>query len=157
RNMAFHAEGRNGSPGSPPGTGAEPLAIVGIGCRFPGPADSPASFWEILRDGRDCTSEVPPDRWIAEHYHDPDPRRLGKLCSPRGGFLPHVDRFDALFFGISPREAEVIDPQQRLLLELAWEALEDAGLPAERLAGSRAGVFVGLSTFDYGNIQAQAT
>jgi acyl transferase domain-containing protein/aryl carrier-like protein len=133
----------------------EPLAIVGIGCRFPGGADAPEAFWKLLWEGKDATTEVPPGRWRAKALFDPDARRAGKLASPRGGFLATVDRFDPLVFGISPREAVAIDPQQRLLLELAWEALEDAGIVAERLAGSRTAVFIGLSAFDYGSIQHQ--
>jgi phthiocerol/phenolphthiocerol synthesis type-I polyketide synthase C len=119
----------------------EPIAIIGIGCRFPG-ADDPAAFWRLLTEGRDAVGDIPPERW------NPDPDSVG-----RGGFLEHVDQFDAKFFNISPREAARIDPQQRLLLEVAWEALEDAGQPTERLAGSPTGVFVGISTYDYGSIQ----
>jgi phthiocerol/phenolphthiocerol synthesis type-I polyketide synthase C len=119
----------------------EPIAIIGIGCRFPG-ADDPAAFWRLLTEGRDAVGDIPPERW------NPDPDSVG-----RGGFLEHVDQFDAKFFNISPREAARIDPQQRLLLEVAWEALEDAGQPTERLAGSPTGVFVGVSTYDYGSIQ----
>jgi thioester reductase-like protein len=135
----------------------EPLAITGIGCRFPGGADNPAAFWQLLCDGSDAIGEVPADRWLADAFYSPDPRKLGKLCTRRGGFLTHIDRFDPLFFGISPREAAAIDPQHRLLLELAWEALEDGGHVVEQLARSRTGVFIGLSTYDYGNIQAQPT
>jgi phthiocerol/phenolphthiocerol synthesis type-I polyketide synthase C len=119
----------------------EPIAIIGIGCRFPG-ADDPAAFWRLLTEGRDAVGDIPPERW------NPDPDSVR-----RGGFLDHVDQFDAKFFNISPREAARIDPQQRLLLEVAWEALEDAGQPTERLAGSPTGVFVGVSTYDYGSIQ----
>src|SRR5262249_1876810 len=124
---------------------------------FPGDVHTPEAFWHLLREGRDAIREVPADRWLAGAFFDPDPRKLGKLGTRRGGFLSTVDRFDPLFFGIFPREAEAIDPQHRLLLELAWEALEDGGQVPERLAGSRSGVFVGLSTYDYGNIQAQPT
>ncbi len=127
---------------------AEPIAIVGLGCRFPGAADL-ESFWRLLRDGVDAVSEVPPDRWDAAGFYDPDPAAPGKMTTRNGGFLDAVDGFDAAFFGISPREAAAMDPQQRLLLELAWEALEDAGKPADRLYGARAGVFVGISSFDY--------
>ncbi|OBK35451.1 hypothetical protein A5658_08640 [Mycobacterium sp. 1245111.1] len=119
----------------------EPIAIIGIGCRFPG-ADGPAAFWEMLAEGRDAVIDIPPERWTA------DPNGVA-----RGGFLDQVDQFDAKFFNISPREAARIDPQQRLLLEVAWEALEDAGQPTERLAGSPTGVFVGVSTYDYGSLQ----
>lgn len=129
----------------------EPIAIVGIGCRFPG-ADGPAAFWRLLSDGVDAISEIPPDRWDADAFYDPDPSTPGTAVSRRGGFLPEVDQFDFQFFGISPRESAQMDPQQRLLLEVAWEALEDAGQVPERLAGSHTGVFVGISTNDYGQI-----
>ena len=119
----------------------EPIAIIGIGCRFPGAGD-PAAFWRLLTEGRDAVGDIPPERWTP----GPDSVR-------RGGFLEHVDQFDAKFFNISPREAARIDPQQRLLLEVAWEALEDAGQPTERLADSPTGVFVGVSTYDYGSLQ----
>jgi phthiocerol/phenolphthiocerol synthesis type-I polyketide synthase C len=121
----------------------EPIAIIGIGCRFPG-ADGPAAFWQLLADGVDAVTEIPPGRW------NPD---TAGTASRWGGFLDQVDQFDPQFFGISPREAARMDPQQRLLLEVAWEALEDAGQVPERLAGSRTGVFIGISTNDYGSLQ----
>src|SRR3990172_8177548 len=127
----------------------EPIAIVGLGCRFRGGADSPAAFWELLRDGVDAVREVPPDRWDIDAYYDSDPTVIGKMATRWGGFLDQVDQFDPEFFGLSPREAARMDPQQRLLLEVAWEALEHAALPPDRLAGSRAGVFVGLYNNDY--------
>ncbi len=130
----------------------EPIAIVGIGCRFPG-ADGPAAFWELLSRGVDATSEVPPERWDADAFYNPDPSVPGTAVTRRGGFLRGIDKFDHQFFGISPREAAQMDPQQRLLLEVAWEALEDAGQVPDRLAGTRAGVFVGISTNDYGAIR----
>src|SRR5437588_3435052 len=130
----------------------EPIAIVGIGCRFPG-ANDPEAFWRLLRDGRDAITEVPADRWDISAYYDPHPGTPGKMSTRWGGFLEHVDRFDPHFFGISPREATRMDPQQRLLLEVAWEALEDAGLVAEQLAGTRTGVFVGISSNHYGQLQ----
>jgi amino acid adenylation domain-containing protein len=122
----------------------EPIAIIGVGCRFPG-ADGPAAFWRLLRDGVDAIGEIPPDRWNVD--------AAGPTASRWGGFLDRVDQFDPQFFGISPREAERMDPQQRLLMEVAWEALEDAGQVPEQLAGSRTGVFVGMSTYDYGHFQ----
>ena len=131
----------------------EEIAIIGIGCRFPGSANSPAAFWELLRSGRDAISDIPPDRPELMRVFDPDPSRPGRSYLRRGGFADGVDRWDAGFFGISPREAAHIDPQHRLLLEVAWEALEDAGQDVDRLAGSRTGVFVGISTHDYGDTQ----
>ncbi|GLW63698.1 polyketide synthase [Actinomadura rubrobrunea] len=132
---------------------AEPIAIVGIGCRFPGGADGPRSFWELLCEGRDAVTEVPSDRWNAEEFWDADPAAPGKTTTRWGGFLKDVDRFDPQFFGISATEAARMDPQQRLLAEVTWEALEDAGLVPERLAGSSTGVFIGISTNDYGRFQ----
>ncbi|HZN17327.1 MAG TPA: type I polyketide synthase [Micromonosporaceae bacterium] len=122
----------------------EPIAVVGMGCRFPGGADSPQAFWELLRDGVDAVREVPADRWDGAALYDPDTSAPGKVSSRWGGFLDQVDRFDAAFFGISPREANQMDPQQRLMLEVAWEALESAGQTADGLAGSPTGVFVGV-------------
>jgi amino acid adenylation domain-containing protein len=122
----------------------EPIAIIGIGLRVPG-ANGPEAFWELLHAGRDAVGEVPPERWE-------------KAASPmtRGGFLARVDGFDADFFGIAPREAVWIDPQQRILLEVAWEAIEDAGIAPERLAGKDVGVFIGIATNDYGRIAGAA-
>lgn len=131
----------------------EPIAIVGIGCRFPGGADGPDAFWRLLRDGVHATREVPPDRWDVDRFYDADPSAPGKTYSRRGGFLDVVDQFDAPLFKISPREAAVMDPQQRLLLEVAWEAFEHAGVPPRSLESSRTGVFVALSTNDYWNLQ----
>jgi myxalamid-type polyketide synthase MxaE and MxaD len=130
----------------------EPIAIVGIGCRFPG-ANDPAAFWQLLRDGVDAIREVPADRFDQHAFYDPDPATPGKMNTRWGGFLGQVDRFDANFFGISPREALRMDPQQRLLLEVTWEALQDAGQVPERLAGTQTGVFIGISTNDYGRLQ----
>ncbi|MCC6191323.1 MAG: polyketide synthase, partial [Anaerolineales bacterium] len=130
----------------------EPIAIVGVGCRFPGGADNPAAFWELLRAGVDAVREVPPDRWDIDAYYDPNPSALGKMATRWGGFLDRVDQFDPEFFGLSPHEAARMDPQHRLLLEVAWEALESAALPAARLAGSRTGVFVGLYNNDYAQL-----
>ncbi|NJM88982.1 MAG: polyketide synthase, partial [Hydrococcus sp. RU_2_2] len=126
----------------------EPIAIVGIGCRFPG-ADNPEAFWRLLCDGVEAISQVPESRWDVEKYYDPDPAKPSKTHTRRGGFLKEIDRFDPQFFGISPREANTIDPQQRLLLEVAWEALEDGGQIPENLAGTQTGVFIGIGTHDY--------
>jgi acyl transferase domain-containing protein/acyl carrier protein len=130
----------------------EPIAIIGMGCRFPGGAENPASFWQRLHEGVDAITEVPADRWNIDDYYDPDPNSPGKMYTRHGGFLDHVDRFDPQFFGISPREAVSLDPQQRLLLEVTWEALEHAGLSPERLAGSSTGVFIGISSNDFSQL-----
>jgi len=130
----------------------EPIAIVGLGCRFPGGVRDPESFWRLLAGGVDAIGYVPSDRWDAEAYYDPDPQAAGKICTKQGGFLGEVDRFDAAFFRIAPREAVHLDPQHRLLLEVAWEALERAGETRESLDGSRTGVFVGITTSDYAQI-----
>ena len=131
----------------------EPLAIVGIGCRLPGGVDSPESYWDLLLGGVDATRDVPESRWDAGKYHDPIPGKAGKMVTRRGGFLGDIDQFDPQFFGISPREAHSIDPQQRLLLQATWEALEDGGIPADRLAGTNVGVFIGGFTLDYQLLQ----
>ena len=128
---------------------AGPIAIIGMGCRFPGGANDPRSFWELLAGGRDAVGEVPRDRWDREAWYSREPDAAGKMASREGGFLEQVDQFDAEFFGVSPREAASIDPQHRLLLETCWEALEDAGIAPQRLHGSPTGVFVGLGTLDY--------
>jgi acyl transferase domain-containing protein/acyl-CoA synthetase (AMP-forming)/AMP-acid ligase II/acyl carrier protein len=130
------------------GGSLEPIAIIGIGCRFPGAAD-PSAFWQLLRDGVDAVREVPADRWNKDDYYDPDPAAPGKMNTRWGGFLNGIDMFDPQFFGIAPREAVRIDPQQRILLEVAFEALRDGGQSVDKLAGSRTGVFIGISTNDY--------
>lgn len=130
----------------------EPIAIIGAGCRYPGGIEDPELLWRVVRDGVDAVSDVPPDRWDVDAYYDPDPKAAGKMVTRRGGFLAQLDRFDAQFFGISPREATTMDPQQRLLLETAYEAIERAGLAADRLVGSNTGVFVGITTGDYGQL-----
>lgn len=128
----------------------EPIAIVGIGCRFPGGANSPEAFWELLKNGVDAIDTIPSDRWNTADYYDSDPDVPGKLYTHQGGFLSEsIDHFDANFFGLSHREASSMDPQQRLLLEVSWEALERAGLSAEAIEGSPTGVFVGMTTNDY--------
>src|SRR4051812_24725768 len=136
---------------------AEPIAIIGIGCRFPGGANDPAQFWRLLTDGVDAVSGVPEDRWNVRAFYDPDPAKPGKTYAGQGGFISGIDQFDASFFGMSPREATRADPQQRILMEVAYEAIEDAGIPPERIAGTSTGVFVGISTLDYGGIQTGTT
>jgi len=122
----------------------DPIAIVGIGCRFPGGASSPKAFWNLLRRKKDAIVETPRDRWDLRRFYDDNPDKPGKTYVREGGFLKEkIDRFDPLFFGISPREAESLDPQQRLLLEVTWEAFEDGGLIETELRGSQTGVFIG--------------
>ncbi len=130
---------------------SEPVAIVGLGCRFPGAAD-PDAFWALLESGGDAISDVPAGRWDTSAYFDPDPEAEGKMYTQRGGYLPRVDGFDAAFFGVSPREAENLDPQHRLLLEVAWEAMEHGGIAPSTLRGSNTGVFVGICSTDYQQI-----
>jgi acyl transferase domain-containing protein/surfactin synthase thioesterase subunit len=126
----------------------EPIAIIGMSCRFPG-AKNPGEFWHLICNRVDTITEVPGDRWDIEALYDPNPGTQGKMNTRWGGFLEQIDQFDAQFFGIAPREAVYMDPQQRLLLEVAWEALEDAGQAVDQLAGTSTGVFVGISGSDY--------
>ncbi len=129
----------------------EAIAIIGMGCRFPGGAHDIDSYWQILERSVDAIRPIPEERWRAADHYDPDPEAPGKMFVREGGFLEcPIDEFDAQFFGISPREAEWMDPQQRLFLEVAWEALEDAGINPDKLNGSFTGVFVGVSSNDYG-------
>lgn len=127
---------------APPQSGAS-IAVIGIGCRYPGGANSPDAYWDLLAEGVDAVREVPDDRWSAEDLYDPDSTVRGKMATRWGGFLDDIDKFDPAFFEITDREAIRMDPQQRLLLETTWEALEDAGIIAGQLAGSATGVFVG--------------
>jgi acyl transferase domain-containing protein len=127
----------------------EPIAIIGLGCHFPGGADSPDAYWQLLRDGVDAITPVPADRWTLEEFYDPDPMTRGKMYLREAGFINQdLKSFDSGFFNISPPEAAAMDPQQRLLLEVAWEALENANQPPGNLFGTQAGVFIGISTFD---------
>lgn len=127
----------------------EPIAVIGIGCRFPGGIENTSDFRQLLAEGRDAIGPVPFDRWDMETYYHPEPGTPGKMYSREGGFLAALDRFDPRFFNISPIEAKSMDPQQRLLLEVAWEAFEHAGQVPDRLSGSQTGVFVGMSNFDF--------
>jgi acyl transferase domain-containing protein/NADPH:quinone reductase-like Zn-dependent oxidoreductase/NADP-dependent 3-hydroxy acid dehydrogenase YdfG/acyl carrier protein len=131
----------------------EPLAVIGLACRFPGPIKSPSEFWDMLAAGRDAIGPLPRDRWDVPAWSHPDATRPGRSYAQHGGFLDGIDRFDAAFFGISPREACRMDPQQRVLLELTWEALEDAGQSATALAGSETAVYVGISGVDFQHLQ----
>ncbi|PAK15956.1 hybrid non-ribosomal peptide synthetase/type I polyketide synthase [Burkholderia ubonensis] len=127
----------------------EPIAVIGMACRFPGSSDTPAAFWQLLDNARDAVTEVPRERWDIDRYYDPDPAAPGKMATRHGAFIERVDQFDAAFFGIAPREATYLDPQQRLLLEVAWEALENAHLAPERFRQSATGVYVGITCFDH--------
>src|ERR1700720_1330916 len=130
------------------------IAIIGVGCRFPGSVSSKDALWKLLVEGREGIVEVQPDRWNVARYYDAEPGVGGKSIALRGGFIDAIDQFDPQFFGISPREAPYVDPQHRLLLETAWEAIEDAGLVLDFERGADLGVFVGISHNDYQGIQS---
>jgi acyl transferase domain-containing protein/NADPH:quinone reductase-like Zn-dependent oxidoreductase/acyl carrier protein len=131
-------------------TTADPIAIVGAACRFPGGVNTLDALWQLLETSGDAIEETPATRWPLDEWYDPDPQAPGKMYTRWMGALANIDQFDAGFFGISPVEAASLDPQQRLLLEVSWHALDHAGIPARTLAGSSTGVFIGISTNDYG-------
>jgi len=137
----------------PDPTAFDPIAIIGLGCRLPGGANPPASFWRMLMEGVDDLKEVPQSRWDHRFYYAPEPGKPGKTYSKWAGLIDEIDMFDPSFFGITQREAPFIDPQQRLLLEATWEALMDAGQQVDIVNGEDTGVFVGVSTRDYSDIQ----
>ncbi|WP_212004577.1 non-ribosomal peptide synthetase/type I polyketide synthase [Chitinophaga sp. HK235] len=133
------------------------IAVVGIGCRFPGGVNTPAAFWDLLSEQRSAITVIPKDRWDADAYFDENEDATGRMYIRHGGFIDQVDGFDPMFFGISPKEAACMDPQQRLLLEVCWESLENAGLSPSKLRGSETGVFIGMGTDDYQQIVHSTT
>ncbi|MBD1926369.1 thioester reductase domain-containing protein [Trichocoleus sp. FACHB-90] len=130
------------------GFAVEPIAIIGLGCRFPG-ANDPEAFWQLLSNGVDAIAQVPKERWDIDAFYDPEPGKPGKMSTRWGGFLEQVDQFEPSFFGIAPREVERMDPQQRLALEVAWEALENAAIVPSKLSGTQTGVFMAIGNYDY--------
>lgn len=137
-------------------TNAEPIAIIGMGCRLPGGIDTPQKYWELLKSGTDAVSEMGNDRWDFEAHYSSDPEEPGKMSVRHGGFINNVDQFDAQFFGISPREAAVLDPQQRLLMEVSWEAIENAGIVPASLHNTATGVYIGITTSEYEKLCLQS-
>ncbi|MEM9923110.1 MAG: beta-ketoacyl synthase N-terminal-like domain-containing protein [Cyanobacteria bacterium P01_D01_bin.50] len=135
----------------------EPIAIIGMGCRFPGGANNPEAYWQLLRNGVNAVTEIPSERWNVEAYYDSNPEAPGKMYTRYGAFLDDVSKFDPQFFEISPREAMSMDPQQRLLLEVTWEALENAGIPPEQIKGTQTGVFMGVCFDDYAKFNVKST
>ncbi len=129
------------------------IAIIGMGCRFPGRVDTPEDFWALLKSGTCAITEVPGDRWANRSFYHENPDVPGKINTRRGGFIHRPDRFDPYFFGISPKEAACMDPQQRILLEVTWEALENGGQVPSALAGQGVGVFMGAFNLDYHTLQ----
>ncbi|NEO73022.1 type I polyketide synthase, partial [Moorena sp. SIO3H5] len=135
----------------------EPIAIIGVGCRFPGGVSTPEAFWDMLHQGVDAITEVPKDRWNIDEYYDPDPKTPGKIYTYHGGFIEQIQNFDPYFFGISGQETMFLDPQQRLLLEVSWESLENAAINPQQLAKTHTGVFIGICSNDYAQIASSNT
>jgi len=131
----------------------EEIAIVGMGCRFPGRVKSPEDFWNLLKNGTDAIVETPPERWSLQGFYHPDREQPGKVVTRHGGYVDDFDQFDPSFFGISPHEAERMDPQQRLLLHVTWEALEQGGHQPKDLRGTSTGVYIGAFALDYHALQ----
>ncbi len=133
----------------------EPIAIIGLGCRFPGGANSLEAYWQLLRNGIDAITEIPASRWDLDSYYDPNPDTPGKTYIRHGSFVDQIDLFDTDFFGVAPRETVRLDPQHLLVLEVAWEALENAALAPDRLSGTETGVYIGLMNNDYTHLQIE--
>lgn len=133
---------------------SEPIAVVGMGCRFPG-ASNIQEYWNLIGNGVDMTGEIPASRWDVDAFYDASGSKAGKMPTRWGGFIENIEQFDAAFFGISPREAEKMDPQHRLLLQVVWEALEFGGNSPAQLRATATGVFVGVGTVDYSRIPVQ--
>src|SRR5215467_1460350 len=131
------------------GSRSAPIAVIGMGCRFPGGANNPEGYWNALLNGVNAIREAPQERWNLDDYQGSGLDEQERSFCRYAGFLDHVDRFDAEFFGISPREARMIDPQQRLLLQVSWEALEHAGVAPSQISGTDTGIFIGIMSMDY--------
>ena len=135
----------------------DPIAVVGMGCRYPGGVRTPDEFWELLKSGKDILRDIPNERWDVDAHYDPEITVPGKMYVRHGYYLDDIDQFDPQFFGLSPREAESLDPQQRLVMEVSWETLEHAGIAPSRLKGGKTGVFVGQYWDDYSAQRIYAT
>ena len=129
----------------------EPIAVVGLACRFPGDCNTPEEFWNLLGNGMDAVTELDGSRWSTDYYCHPDRNAPGKTYARHAGQLKNIFHFDPDFFGISPREAVQMDPQQRFLLEMTWEALEYGNQIPAQLSGSNCSVYIGISSLDYSN------
>ncbi len=132
----------------------EPIAIIGMGCKFPGSSNSPEQFWDLLKNGKCAITDIPSERWNLEGFYDADPNAKGKSYVKKGAFLDNIDLFDAAFWGMSPMEAEALDPQQRILLEVTYCALENAKLNINQLEGSKTAVYIGIGSSDYAFINS---